>query len=177
MNTRSLSTYDIFEELLNETEGCRCDLILLCESSSPVKSEIWKSNRGHMFMGIGGYNQEPEVGVLRNKRRKRKVIKSEYVSGRMITTTLKYHLRRIVLTSVYIPHTDYTNVHIQKMSKLFRLRQNIPTLESVQRHLWHRIKLKHHPHHLHHTWHKILLTNNTSCSTNCRPDTSRINGH
>ena len=43
--------------------------------------------------------------------------KTECVSERMITATIKYQQRRIELASVYFSHAGYTDVHMEKMYK------------------------------------------------------------
>ena len=55
--------------------------------------------------------------MLLNKRWKRKIIKTEYVSERITTTTIKWDQRKIELTSVYFTHSGYADMHMEKMYK------------------------------------------------------------
>ena len=100
-----MNSGDRFGDLLKELEGCKWDAILLSET------------RKKREMGAGGFNHKHGVGILLNERWKRKIVKTEYVSERIITTTMKYLQRRIELASVYFSHAGYTEVHIEKMYK------------------------------------------------------------
>ena len=66
--------------------------------------------------------------MLLNKRWKRKVIQTEYISERMITTTFRCDQRKIELTSVHTPHWGYVDMHIEKLYK------NIETHNSNKKH-------------------------------------------
>ena len=55
--------------------------------------------------------------MLLNKAWKRKIIKTEYVSERITTTTIKWDQRKIELTSVYFTHSGYADMHMEKMHK------------------------------------------------------------
>ena len=73
-------------------------------------------------MGAGVLAQKHGVGILLNKIWKRKIIQTNYVSERMITSTIKCDHRKIELTSVYFHHSgnaDCNNKkHIQQTSTL-----------------------------------------------------------
>ena len=51
------------------------------------------------------------------EQRVEKLLKTEYISERMITMMLKVNQRKIVLTSVYLPHTGYADHQAEKMQK------------------------------------------------------------
>ena len=55
------------------------------------------------------------VGILLNKRWKRQIVATEYVSERMITTTIKCDQRKIELTSGYFLHSGHEGMHIENM--------------------------------------------------------------
>ena len=59
-------------------------------------------------MGARGFDSKHGVGILLNKRWKRKIINTECISERMTIPVLTHQQRKIVLTSVYMPHTGYT---------------------------------------------------------------------
>ena len=109
-NARCLNNGDRFDELLKELEGCNWDATL-----ETRKKDTWESRGGHMHMGAGGFAQKHGVGILLNERWKRKIIKTGYVSERLITAAIKCHQRRIELTSVYFSHSGYADVHMEKM--------------------------------------------------------------
>ena len=62
-----LPSEDRFDEFLKESEECRWDAILLCEKRRPAKNEMWEPQRGHLFMGAGGFNKKQGVGTLPSK--------------------------------------------------------------------------------------------------------------
>ena len=102
-----------FEELLKETEDYRRDAILLCETWRPSKSEPWESEPGPIYTSGGGFNPKHGVGMWSHRRWTRKILKTEYVSERMITAVLKIQSKRNVLASENFTHTEYTNTHIE----------------------------------------------------------------
>ena len=75
--------------------------------------EMWS----YLYMGAGGFSTKRGVGILLNKRWKRKIIKTEYVSERMITTTSKCDQRKIELTRVHFLHSAHADMHFEKMHK------------------------------------------------------------
>ena len=62
-----------------------------------------------MDMGAGGFAQKKKgVGILlKNKKRKRKIIQTKFVCDQ----------RKLELTSVYFPHSGYAGMHIEKVYK------------------------------------------------------------
>ena len=91
--------------------------ILLCETWRPPKAEIWESHCGHVYRREGGFDDKHDVGIVPDKKKEKKILRTEYVSERMITTVLKLNLRKVVLTSVYFAHTGYADNHVEKMYK------------------------------------------------------------
>ena len=70
-----------------------------------------------MCLCAGGFAQKHGVGF--NKR-----WKTEYVSERMITTTIKCDQRKVVLTSVYCYHSGYADMHIEKIYRNIETNRN-----------------------------------------------------
>ena len=83
----------------------------------PHRQSFGESHCGHMIMCAGGFDNKHGVGILLNRGWKRKIIKSEHVSERMITAVLRPTKQKIVLAGVNIPHTGHTHIHIDKMYK------------------------------------------------------------
>ena len=93
-------------------------------NSSHVKHRARHNQRcgshpvGHVLMGARGFDNEHGFGNLPNKRRREIILRTEYVSERMITTEWKHQQRRIVLTRVYHLHeNNYRKSGLQR--KLF----------------------------------------------------------
>ena len=61
--------------------------------------------------------EEHAVGILLQKQWKRRIIKTDCVSERLIVTVARHEHRKIVLASENSPHTGCTDVHIDKMFK------------------------------------------------------------
>ena len=52
-----------------------------------------------------------------NKRWRKRIIDTEYINERAITTTILVNRQHIKLMSVYFPHSKYADHHIEKMNK------------------------------------------------------------
>ena len=50
-----------------------------------------------------------------NKRWRQRIIDTEYINERAITTTILVNRQHIKLMSVYFPHSKYADHHIEKM--------------------------------------------------------------
>ena len=57
------------------------------------------------------------VGIMLNKRWRKRIIDTEYINERAITTTILVNRQHIKLMSVYFPHSKYADHHIEKMYK------------------------------------------------------------
>ena len=107
-NMRSMHSSKKFEELVTELEGYRWDAILL--------NETW------IFMGAGKYDNKHGVGIMLKKRWRKRIIDTEYINERAITTTVLVNRKHIKLMSVYLPHSKYADHHIEKMCKTIEKR-------------------------------------------------------
>ena len=68
-------------------------------------------------MGAGKYENKHGVGIMLNRRWKKRIVDTKYISERAIKTTIIVNRRRIDLMSVYFPHSRYADHHIEKMYK------------------------------------------------------------
>ena len=68
-------------------------------------------------MGAGKYENKHGVGIMLNKRWKKRIIDTDYINERAIKTTILVNRRRIDLMSVYFPHSKYADHHVEKMYK------------------------------------------------------------
>ena len=66
-------------------------------------------------MGAGKYDNNHGVGILLNKKWKQRIIDTEYISERAISTTIMVNRQRIKLMSVYFTHSGHADHHIEKM--------------------------------------------------------------
>ena len=105
------------EELVTELEGYRWDAILLSETWRHEPAELWETHHNHIFMGAGKYENKHGVGIMLNKRWRKRIIDTDYINERAIKTTILVNRRRIDLMSVYFPHSKYADHHIEKMYK------------------------------------------------------------
>ena len=106
---RSMHSSERIEEMVCELEGYRWDAVLLCETWRHDKEEIWQKHHKHIFMGAGKYDNKHSVGIMLNKRWRKKVIDTEYINERAITTMILVNRQRIKLVSVYFPHSKYAD--------------------------------------------------------------------
>ena len=79
------------------------------------KEEIWETHHKHIFMGAGKYDNKHGVGILLNKKWKQRIIDTEYINERAISTTIMVNRQRIKLMSVYFRHSGYADHHVEKM--------------------------------------------------------------
>ena len=68
-------------------------------------------------MGPGKYDNKHGVGIMLNKRWRKRIIDTEYINERAIKTTILVNRQHIDLMSVYFPHSKYADHHIEKMYK------------------------------------------------------------
>ena len=105
------------EEMVSELEGHRWDAILLNETWRQEQAEIWETHHKHIFMGAGKFDNKHGVGIMLNKRWRQRIIDTEYINERAITTTILVNRQHIKLMSVYFHHSKYADHHIEKMYK------------------------------------------------------------
>ena len=68
-------------------------------------------------MGAGKYDNKHGVGMMLNKRWRKRIIDTEYINERAITTTIVVNRQHIKLMSAYFHHSQYADHHIEKMYK------------------------------------------------------------
>ena len=84
-------------------------------------------------MGSGKFDNKHGVGIMLNKRCRKRIIDTEYINERAITTTILVNRQHLKLMSVYFPHSKYADHHIEKMYKTIEKRmmnnkKNIPII-------------------------------------------------
>ena len=83
-------------------------------------------------MGAGKYDDKRGVGIMLNTRWRKRIIDTEYINERAITTTFLVNRQHIKLMSVYFPHSKYADHHIEKMYKTIEKhmmnKKNIPVI-------------------------------------------------
>ena len=79
------------------------------------KEETWETHHKHIFMGAGKYDDKHGVGILLNKKWKQRIIDTEYINERAISTTILVNRQRIKLMSENFLHSRYADHHIEKM--------------------------------------------------------------
>ena len=115
-NMRSMHSSEKIEELVTELEGYRWDAILLSETWRHEPAELWETHHNHIFMGAGKYENKHGVGIMLNKRWRKRIIDTDYINERAIKTTILVNRQHIDLMSVYFPHSKYADHHIEKMT-------------------------------------------------------------
>ena len=114
---RSMHSSEKIEEMVSELEGYRWDAILLNETWRHEQAEIWETHHKHIFMGAGKFDNKHGVGIMLNKRWRQRIIDTEYINERAITTTILMNRHQIKLMSVYFHYSKYADHHIKKMYK------------------------------------------------------------
>ena len=98
-----------------ELEGYRWDAILLNETWRHEQAELGETHHRHIFMGSGKFDNTHGVGIMLSKRWRQRIIDTEYINERAITSTILVNRQYIKLMSVYFPHSKYAGHHIEKM--------------------------------------------------------------
>ena len=114
---RSMHSSEKIEEMVTEIEGYRWVAIILNETWRHEQAELWKSHHKYIFMGAGKYDNKHGVGILPNKRWRKRIIDTEYITERAITPTILVNRQHIKLMSVYFHHSKKADHHIEKMYK------------------------------------------------------------
>ena len=70
------------------------------------KAEIWETHHKHIFMGAGKLTTNTESADI-NKKWRQRIIDTEYINERAITTTILVNRHHIKLMSVYFLHSKY----------------------------------------------------------------------
>ena len=78
-------------------------------------AELWETHHKHIFMGAGRYDNKHGAGIMLNKKWSQRIIDTEYINERAITTMFLVNRQHIKLRSVYFPHSRYADHHIEKM--------------------------------------------------------------
>ena len=115
-NAKCFNDGDRSDELLKKSKSQQvghCSLVRNMEK----RKKSWESKCGHVFMGAGAFAHKHGVGTPLNKKWKRKIIKTECVSERMISATMKRDQRKIESTSVCFSHSGYVDLNLEKMYK------------------------------------------------------------
>ena len=116
-NMRSMHSSEKIVEMVSELEGCRWDAILLNETWRHEQAEIWETHHKHMFMGAGKFDNKHGVGIMLNLRWRQRIIDTECINERAITTTILVNRHHMKLMSVYVPHSKCADHHIEKLYK------------------------------------------------------------
>ena len=80
------------------------------------EAERWESHRDHSYMGAGSYENKHGVGIILNMKGDRKIQWTEDISERAIATLIDINKKKVMLMSVYFPHTGYADHHVEKIT-------------------------------------------------------------
>ena len=114
-----MSSSERFEELLQEIQGEKWDVILLSETWRPNK-EIWESHQGHIIMESGKFENKHGVAIIVNSRWRQRINWFECISERVIAASISVNRHPISLISAYMPHSGYPDHQVEKTYGAFR---------------------------------------------------------
>ena len=121
MTSRSMHTSsEIIEGMVSELEGYRWDAILLSETWRHEQAEKWETHHKHIFMGSGKFDNKHGVRSMLNKRWRQRIIDTEYIDERAITTTILVNRQRIILMSVCFFTRGVGTITLRKCTKRSR---------------------------------------------------------
>ena len=113
-NTRSMNASERIEELFQEVQGAKWDVILVSGTWRP-NDEVWESNQGHIVMDSGKFTNKHSVAIILNRRWRQRVNWVECVSERVIAASISVHKQPITLVITYMPHSGYPEHQVEKM--------------------------------------------------------------
>ena len=139
-NMRSMHSSEKIEEMVSELEGYRWDAILLNETWRQEQAEIWETHHKHIFMGSGKFDNKHGVGTMLNKRWRQRIIDTECINERAITTTILVNRQHIKLMSVYFPNSKYADHHVEKMYKT--IAKHMAHCKKIHTNHWRRLQCR-----------------------------------
>ena len=139
-NMRSMHSSEKIEELITELQGYRWDAILLSETWRHEPAELWETQHNHIFMGAGKYENKHGVGIMLNKRWRKRIIDTDHINERAINTTILVNRQHIDLMSVYFPHSKYADHHIENMYKT--IEKHMTNNKKVHSYHWWRLQCR-----------------------------------
>ena len=71
-------------------------------------------------MSAGRFENNHDVGILLRKTTRKKIQWTEYISERAIATLIEVNRQKVMLMSVYFPHTGYADHHVEKRLHIYR---------------------------------------------------------
>ena len=126
-NVTSLNSSHRVEDLIRELEGCKWDALLISASWRPEKAEIWETRQGHLYMEAGKFESKHGVGILLNKKMRRRVNWTDFISERAIAASITVNKQLVLLMSVYFPHSGYADHHVEKAYRAIEKHTNSNT--------------------------------------------------
>ena len=115
-NTRSLNSSERLEELFNEIHQVAWDVILISETWRQGK-EIWETQQGHIVVDSGKFTNKHGVAILLNRRWKNQISWIQCACKHVVAMSISVNKQPIVLMSVYMPHSGYTDHQVEKTYK------------------------------------------------------------
>ena len=128
---KSMNSSEKVEDMICDLEGYRWDAVVLNETWRLARSEFWETHHKHIYMGAGKYDNKHGVGILPNKKWRHRIIGTEYISERAITTMIMVNHQRIKLMSVYFTHSRNADHHTEKCTEHLRSTR-IPTTRAYR---------------------------------------------
>ena len=115
---RSMHSSEKIKELVTELEGYRWDAILLNETWRHQQAELWETHHKHIFMGAEKHDNKHGVGIMLNKRWRKRIIDIEYINERAIKTTILVNRQHINFHECVLPTLEICGItHVEKMYK------------------------------------------------------------
>ena len=108
-NVQSIRNKGREKELLEELTMRDWDVVCLNETWRRDKEELWKSSKGHLFLGSGWKNGGRGVAVIIHKRHTKGFKAFHATSERVCAADVDIHGARLRIISVYLPDGSYSD--------------------------------------------------------------------
>ena len=109
-------------ELLETLDDNVWDILLLTETWRKSKEEVWKTAKGHLFMGSGWEGERKGVAILLHRRHAKTFKSFMAESERICAADLNLNGERLRIIAAYLPDGSYDNATVEatynKLDKL-----------------------------------------------------------
>jgi exonuclease III len=100
-------------ELLETIDDIQWDIFFISETWRKSKEEIWKSSKGHLFLGSGWAEGHRGVAIMIHRRHVRGFKGFHAVSERACAADVYIHGTRLRFISAYMPDSSYDLAEVE----------------------------------------------------------------
>ena len=112
-NVQSIMSDGREMELLETIDDNDWDVIFLSETWRKEKEEIWKTMKGHLFLGAGWEKGHRGVAIMIHCKHTRGFKKFQAINERLCAVDLEINRNMLRLISTYMPDASYEDAEVE----------------------------------------------------------------